>query len=268
MYSTLKKQVKRSISSNRYIAYIIGIILLIGLWQVFSLLIGERVMILPGPGDTLEYAIYLLSRDYTYRCIGSTMGRMLAGFGLSFIAALILGVAAGNSEFLAEMFRPLLVVLRAVPTASLIYLFIVFSGFKKAPMLMVAMICFPIIYEGVKDGIRNVPISLINAARVDGSSLLEENIRVRLPLAVPYIIVALATSFSLSFKIEIMAEVITGSTNAGLGSAIAGARASDPTNMIPIFGYSLIAVGLMLMIDMMAQLFIRSFKPYSDSADC
>ena len=44
-------------------------------------------------------------------------------------------------------------------------------------------------------------------------------------------------------------------------SAIAGARASDPTNMVPIFGYSLIAVALMLLIDLLTKLLVRSLGP-------
>ena len=191
------------------------------------------------------------------------MGKMLSGFAISFVLALVLGMIAANSEFLEEMFKPFLITLRAIPTASLIYLFIILSGYKNAPMLLVIMICFPIIYEGVKDGIKNIPEGISNATKVDGASLLEENIRVRLPLSFPYLIVALATSFSLSFKIEIMAEVITGSTNAGLGSAIAGARASDPTNMVPIFGYSLIAVAMMLIIDLIDGLLINRFQKYN-----
>ncbi|MBO7677705.1 MAG: ABC transporter permease subunit [Erysipelotrichaceae bacterium] len=254
---------KRSISNKKIIAYITGIILLIVLWQIFSLLIGQRVMVLPGPRETFEYALYLLGKSYTYKCIASTMGKMLSGFAISFVLALVLGMIAANSEFLEEMFKPFLITLRAIPTASLIYLFIILSGYKNAPMLLVIMICFPIIYEGVKDGIKNIPEGISNATKVDGASLLEENIRVRLPLSFPYLIVALATSFSLSFKIEIMAEVITGSTNAGLGSAIAGARASDPTNMVPIFGYSLIAVAMMLIIDLIDGLLINRFQKYN-----
>ena len=58
-----------------------------------------------------------------------------------------------------------------------------------------------------------------------------------------------------------MAEVITGSSLPGLGSAILGARSSDPTNMVPVFGYSLIAVGLMLMIDYLASLIRTKINP-------
>ena len=259
----MKKQVKKSILNKKRIAYITGIILLVALWQAFSLLIGERVMVLPGPKETFEYAVYLLGKSYTYKCIAFTMEKMLTGFLISFVIAFILGTIAGNSEFIEEMFKPILITLRAIPTASLIYLFIILSGFKNAPMLLVVMISFPIIYEGIKDGIKNVPEGISNASKVDGASLFQENIRVKLPLSIPYIIVALATSFSLSFKIEIMAEVITGSTNAGLGSAIAGARSADPTNMVPIFGYSLIAVVLMLLIDLVDDLLINRFQKYN-----
>ncbi len=218
-------------------------------------------MVFPGPVESFRHAFYLLGRSYTYKCIYETMSRMIEGFLISLVLGLIFGVIAGNRPVFEELFRPLMIALRAVPTASLVYLFIVLAGFKRAPVYLVVLICFPIIYEGVKGGIQNISKSLINAAKVDGASFFRSNLRIKLPLALPYIIVAMTSSFSLSFKIEIMAEVITGSSNAGLGSAILGARSSDPTNMVPIFGYSLIAVGLMLVIDRMGDLIRKKINP-------
>ena len=106
----------------------------------------------------------------------------------------------------------------------------------------------------MKTGVANVSPAIINATRLDGASFVKENLKIRLPLAFPYIAASMASAFSLCFKIEIMAEVITGSSVAGLGSAILGVRSSDPTNMIPVFGYSAIAVALMLVIDQFASL--------------
>lgn len=226
-----------------------------------SLWIGEETMVFPGPVASFRHAFYLLGREYTYRCILATMTKMLEGFFLSFAIGLVLGVIAGNFEPFDQMLRPFITTLRAVPTASLVYLFIVLAGFRKAPVNLVFLISFPIIYEGVKTGVGNVSPSIINATRLDGASFLSENLRVRLPLAFPYIAAALASAFSLCFKIEIMAEVITGSSLPGLGSAILGARSSDPTNMVPVFGYSLIAVGLMLMIDYLASLIRTKINP-------
>lgn len=206
-------------------------------------------MVFPGPAATFRHVIYLLGRSYTYKCIAATMSKMLYGFLVSLILGLVSGILAGNDERFALLLQPAIIALRAIPTASLVYLFIVLAGFKKAPVYLVILIGFPIIYEGVKTGIGHVSSALINAARLDGASFFKENWRIRLPLAMPYIISAAASAFSLSFKIEIMAEVITGASSAGLGSAILGARSSDPTNMVPVFAYSVIAVALMILID-------------------
>ena len=236
----------------------LGLLLLATLWQALSMYIGQKTMVFPDPVSTIKYALYLLGRPYTYRCIFSTMGKMLMGFAISMVIGVILGVIAGNNGFIEKIISPTIITLRAIPTASLIYVFIVLAGFRLAPMFLVVLICFPIIYEGTAGGIRNIPDQIIKASKVDGSGYFMGNLRIKLPLAFPYILVAMLSSFSLAFKIEIMAEVITGGSNPGLGSAILGARSSDPTNMIPIFAYSLIAVMIMLMIDLVSGLIGRS----------
>ena len=252
-YWVPERQAKRS-TSDKHLIFIAGVILLATLWQVLSLWIGEEKMVFPGPVATFSYAVKLLQREYTYRCILATMSRMLAGFAISFVLSLFFGIIAGNYPFMEKLFQPTIIALRAIPTASLVYLFIVLAGFKKAPMFLVILISFPIIYEGVCTGIARTPDPVMKALRVDGADFMKENLKIRIPLALPYIAVAVASSFSLCFKIEIMAEVITGASNPGLGSAIMGARADDPTNMVPVFAYSLIAVVIMLMIDFVSDM--------------
>ena len=82
----------------------------------------------------------------------------------------------------------------------------------------------------------------------------------------PYIIVGMISTFSLSFKIEIMAEVITGYTRNGLGSLIKGAQISDPTDLTPVFAYSLIAVVLMLIVTLAAYVITQKLKKQMNPA--
>ena len=70
----------------------------------------------------------------------------------------------------------------------------------------------------------------------------------------------IASSFALSLKIEIMAEVITGYTRLGLGSAILSAQRSDPTNMVPVFAYSLVAIVIMLVFDSVANVVKEKYE--------
>ena len=255
----LLKQMKKFIS-NRNIRFISGLILLVILWQALSVYIDEKTMVFPGPVETFRHTFILLTRSYTYRCIINTLLKMFTGFIISFILALILGTIAGNYSLFEDLLNPTIIALRSIPTVSLVYLFIVLVGFKMAPMLLVVMICFPIIYQGVVEGIKNIPVEIIKASKVDGAGFLINNIKVKLPLATPYILTAMLSSFSLAFKIEIMAEVITGSSFAGIGSAILGARSGNPTNMVPIFAYSLIAIVIMLIIDFISSYILKRYS--------
>ena len=213
------------------------------------MIIDKEVFILPGPYLTVQYVIKLLGGTYLYKCIGTTLVKMISGFAISFVIAFILGALAGNSSFIKEILQPLMLVLRSVPTASLVYLFLLLAGVKLAPIYIVVLIALPILYEAIEKGIEEVPKDIIQASQVDGSNIFDLNVRVKIPLAMPYILVGINSSFALSFKIEIMAEVITGSSMYGLGSAIVSAQRSDPTNMVPVFAYSLVAIVIMLLID-------------------
>lgn len=239
----------RKSTVNRKTAYLLGVILFIGLWSVVSLLNGKDTMIFPAPWKVIIKTIELLTSSYTWRCIYESFARCMTGFSLAFILSIILGVISGVSPAFDELLRPTVTALKTVPTASLVFLFIVLSGARSAPVYIVCVISFPILYEGVKGGIRNVDQSVLEAARVDGAGTIDEIRDIRLPLALPYIAVALASSLSLSFKIEIMSEVITGTTYPGLGSAIATIRRLEPADMVPVFGYSLIAVVIFLLFD-------------------
>ena len=230
------------------------------MWQALSVFIDEKTMIFPGPVETFGHTLTLLTKPYTYKCIFNTLLRMIVGFMISFVLALISGTLSGNFELFEDLLNPTIIALRSIPTASLVYLFIVLAGFRMAPMMLVILICFPIIYQGVTEGIKNIPIEIIKASKVDGAGFFMNNFRVKLPLAMPYILMAMLSSFSLAFKIEIMAEVITGSTYAGIGSAILGARSSNPTNMIPIFAYSLIAIVIMLIIDFISSYILKRYS--------
>lgn len=206
-------------------------------------------MVFPGPFSTFKEMIVLLGRSYTYKCIGQSLLRMTIGFFAALLLALIIGTLSGEVRIIEELLKPTLTALKTIPTASVVFLFIILSGARIAPIYIVVLIAFPILYEGVVGGIKNIDKDVIEASEVCGANLFTRIFSISLPLAKPYIIVSILSSLSLSFKIEIMSEVITGSTYPGLGSAISTCRKIEPANMVPIFAYSLIAIIISLVID-------------------
>lgn len=237
---------------NKYTMFVLGVIFFVFLWWIISLIFDTQSMIVPTPFNTFKEAGNVLSQGYTYLCVLYSLLRMLLGFAIALVLAFIFAMIVHNNEHLYNFFTPSMTILKAIPTAAVVFLFIVVSGSSFAPVVVVSLISFPILYEAFANGLRNTDPDIINATQMDGSDKLTTLFKVRLPLAFPYMVVGMIASFSLSFKIEIMAEVITGSTKDGIGCLIKGAQINNPTDMTPVFAYSLIAIVLMLVITLIS----------------
>ena len=248
--------------TNKYVLTILGCLLFLLIWIIISLAVNETTMIFPDPLSTVIEAGKILSNSYVYECLLWTMLRMVIGFSASFIAALIFGLLAGHFPYLKTILNPTIVALKSIPTAALVFLFLVIVKARYAPIFIVILISFPILYESIAAGINNIPEDILDATRVDGSRAMNTVLKIRLPLSIPYIIVGIASSFALSFKIEIMAEIITGDTRSGLGSAISAAQKNDPSNMVPIFAYSLIAIIFILIVTLIEDIATKKVKKY------
>ena len=238
----------KKIISSRTFAYIVGLTLFFVLWELLSTGIGEKTMILPDPIGTLKKTGELLQAEYTYRCLGNSLLRLCEGFLLAVVAALLLGIPAGNCPFFRRMLTPAMTILKAIPTACFVFLFLVLIGAKNAPVLLVVLIALPVLYESVVDGIVRIDGNVVRAMKIDSGTFWNNLLRIQIPLMLPSFVVGVSGSFALSFKIEIMAEVLTGSTTGGIGSAILGAQKNDPSDLVPVFAYSLIAVATILII--------------------
>ena len=71
----------------------------------------------------------------------------------------------------------------------------------------------------------------------------------------PYISLGLLSTFGMAFKVEIMAEIITGITKGGIGSMIRISNLLDGTDLTAMFAYSLMAIILVLIVSVCASIF-------------
>ena len=213
--------------------------------------------IFPSPHETFLETFKYLTEAYTYKAIWGSLSRMLIGFSIASVAGIIIGIIVGNHTSLKYVFNPTMVAIKAVPTAALVYLFLLMVGLKNAPVYVVIIIVFPIVYEATVSGYTHIDHNILLALKVDSSNNFYSNLKVKFPLALPYIILGLISSFALSFKIEIMAEVISGSSSYGIGRAIS---VSYSEGMVPTFAYSLIAIIVMLLVSFAVEIIKNVFK--------
>lgn len=258
-YSPWERRVKKFIT-NKYTLYGVGIIVFFLLWWIISLIINEPIKIFPDPFSTISYSIGILGKSYFYKCLGYSFYKLLIGFVIAFILALVFGTIAGNSPVFEKIASPTITVLKAIPTVAVVFLFLVLLKSKNMPILTVILITFPILYEATANGIKNIDSNVIEAMRLECRNTLRANFAVKIPLAMPYILVGIASSFALSIKIEIMAEALSGFTGYGLGVAIRYAQENNPADMRPVFAYSFLAILIMLIISLAASLVKNALK--------
>ena len=244
--------------SNKYTLFLLGIIFVIGIWFIVSLLFDKNGAIFPSPLLTMQSFGGILIKSQTYVSLGYTFLRMIIGFVISFILALVFGMIAGNYPSMYSFFKPLMTVLKSIPTVAFVFVFVVMINAREAPIFVVLIICFPILYEAVVGGFKSIDRFIIDASKVDGASALKSAFYIKLPLAIPYIIVGIVSSFALSFKIAIMAEVITGSTKNGLGSSIH--YAYSQAEMPDVFAYALLVVIFMLLVTLLEDIVKQIMK--------
>lgn len=255
----MKKLVK-TFTTNNYILFTFGIIFVFLLWFIFSFSIGKNNLYFPNPIETIKEVFRLLQKKFIYQSIGWTLLRTLIGFSISFVSAMVFGLLAGNVKPIRTFLKPLITVLKSIPTAALVFLFLIMSGSRYAPIYIVFLLSFPILYESFVGGVDSITKDITDALRIDSQRKLDGLFKIKIPLAFPYVVVGLASSFALSLKTEVMAEIITGGTDAGLGCAIQVYRNDDPTNLTPIFAISFIIIVFVLIVDLIGLIVRRKFE--------
>ena len=239
---------------NKYFMFFLGFLFLIGVWFLVSALVDLNNMIFPSPISTFKRMFELLGKKSTYKYLGFSITRLVIGFVVSFALAFLIGMIVNNSEPLYNFFTPIITFLKAAPTATFVFIFLVLFGGRNAPAWVVILMTFPILYESVVSALRSTPEEMLEASKIDGASKFKTLIRVQIPLGIPFITLGLLSTFGMAFKVEIMAEIITGITKGGIGTMIRISNLIDGTDLTNMFAYSLLAIILVLIVSITASI--------------
>lgn len=170
---------------------------------------------LPGDGQIVTQS---MSAD-----VIPSMGRMLLGFGVSILIAVVLGVAIGLSRAFADYVDPIVQFLRAVPPPALIPVFLVLFGTgEQMRILLIAFgTAWPILLNTI-EGVRGIEVLKYDTARVFRISFAERLTRIVLPGAAPKILAGVRTSLALGLILMVISEMVASSS--GIGFSILQAQ--------------------------------------------
>lgn len=198
-----------------------SVLLFIAAWDTLARQWGP--LVLPTPQQTLASMAQLAQSPEAWRDLGATARRALTGYGLSVLAGGLLGMAVGASITATMMARPLVTLLIGTPPIAWLVLALLWFGSGDAtPVFTVFVASFPIVFVGALQGTRTLDGRLRELARAYQLPLVQRLTDVYLPHIASYLFAACITALGVSWKVVLMAELL--STPDGAGAQLAIAR--------------------------------------------
>lgn len=146
----------------------------------------------------------------------ASLHRVLVGFVLGTSLAIPVGFMMGWYRVVRGLFEPWVQFLRTVPPLALIPLIIVFLGIgESAKVFVIFLAAFLSSVLAIYQGVRNVDVTLINAARVLGAGDATIFARVVVPASTPYIFVGLRIALGASWATLVASELIAAPSGLG-----------------------------------------------------
>ena len=254
----LDKNTNKFKTLKRIIISVSGIVFFFLVWFIVATCINSTLF--PTPFVAFAQMFNLLGKSSTWLAIGGTFLRLLIAFGISLILALIFGILAGLIKGFKRFFSPFVTVFRTIPTAALIFILIVLVKSTVSLVIIDFLLMFPILYEAVVTGIRNIDKTVIDALEVDqGKTNKLAIFKVLIPMSGPYIILGMIQSLGLGMKVSIMSEVLVGDTSVpGLGRMLR--VASSEADMPTIFAIAIISIVLISLLDILVKTLKKKFS--------
>ncbi|PAB60679.1 ABC transporter permease [Anaeromicrobium sediminis] len=234
---------------------IISTVVLILLWKITSIMVG-RSIIIPSPEETLENLVTILMSTDFLRAVMSTLTRVLIGFSLSFLLALILGIISAFVTPFYYLLKPIVLLQKSVPTMAIILLAIIWLDSEMAPILVGFLVIFPIIYSAVVQGVRDMDPKLIEMANVYELSVYTKVMRIYIPAIRSSLFSVISTALGLNLKITIAAEVLS-QPNISIGTSFQIEKST--LNTAGVFAWSLIAIFIAALFDMIIKYFKKKY---------
>lgn len=225
-----------------------GVFLLFVFWFVASLIVGNEIL-LPGPLAVLRAFGALFTRSESLLAIGGTLLRLLSAMAVALVSGLFLGVLAGLKPGLGRFLSPAVTVLRTVPVISIVVIVLILAGFEKTPYVITFLMIFPLFFQAVSDGVRNIDPELVDVYRLEDNRFFTGLWHCYLPLIGDQIKTALLQSAGLGIKVLVMAEYLA-QTKDSIGNRLYLEKVNLNYDMV--FAWTLflilLAVGLEILI--------------------
>ena len=197
----------------------VSLLLPLLVWFLVAKYSGIKPIFLPSPGDVVAAIANLWSRGLLLADAQASFIRVIAGFALSAVIAVPLGIFMGTFATIRALFEPIIGIVRYMPAPAFTPLLIIYLGIDEAPkiaLIFIGTLFFNILM--VMDSVKFVPQDLIETTYTLGGKRWDVLRGVIAPFIVPRIIDTFRVNMAASWNLVVVAELLAASE--GLGKRI------------------------------------------------
>jgi sulfonate transport system permease protein len=216
----------------------------VGVWWVLTALHLWSAYVLPPPGRVWSSAVSMAISGELAKDILISSERVLIGFSIAFGLAFLLAVVAVLLRKVDGFIAPILSFLKNVPPLALIPLLILWFGIDEtAKVIVIVLTAFFPMYLSIKKGLQACSPQLLEVGTSLHFSATKKFLLIRLPHAVPDILVGMRISLGYAWRALIGAEMIAAAS--GLGYLILDASRMSRSDKVIVGIAAIGAVGIL-----------------------
>jgi NitT/TauT family transport system permease protein len=192
-------------------------------WELWMRMFGATNVLLPTPSEVVLALAELVRTGELFEHIAASLYRVAAGYTLSVIVGVPIGLAMGYSELSERFLSTTVNGLRPIPASAWIPLSIILMGIGDRPAIFLVFIgTVWVIILNTSHGVKSVPKHLIWAAQTMGATPDTIFRKVIFPASLPATFTGMRVGVGVAFTCVIVAELIA--VRSGLGYLITEAR--------------------------------------------
>jgi len=187
---------------------IVGIILWLLLWQTAYWIINKDIYF-PSPFSVAISILSLVKNPQFYMIISSTTLRVFISFLVSAVLGVSLGYLCGVNKKAYDIFEPMIIFIRSTPIISIIIIAIIWFSSSNVPIFTGFLMCFPIIWANMVEGIRNTDKKLLERCNLYNVVKMEIFKKVYIKASIPYLSAGFSSALGIGWKVVAAAEALS-----------------------------------------------------------
>ncbi len=221
-------------------ARILGVLLPLAAWWLAAVLTGVRVA-LPPPQDVIVVTVQEILRIDFIQQVGATVLRGLGAIAIATVVGIPLGLAAGRSEVVYALTRPIILTVRAIPFISVILVAVIWFSSGTVPVFTAVLMALPIVVDAARTAVSAVDPRLVEMTHVHRWGAGLRLFHLWWPGSLYGTLGGVRSAAGIAWKVTVAAEVLS-SPAVGIGAQMGEARLFLETERLLAWTIILIAV--------------------------